>query len=85
MLSINIKQRKNNYMMKWKYNKEYADNKRNAKSSSIKIGDYRLVRQDKQNKLTPNFNKTPYIVTHKTHSRVTACNSNGHTITRNMS
>jgi hypothetical protein len=40
---------KNNYMMKWKYNKEYADNKRNAKSSSIKIGDYRLVRQDKEN------------------------------------
>ena len=49
------------------------------------MGDYVLVRQDKQNKLTPNFNKTPYVVTHKTHSRVTARNSNGHTITRNVS
>jgi hypothetical protein len=57
---------KKNDMTKQKYNKEYADNKRNGKSSSIKIGDYVLVRQDKQNKLTPNFNKTPYIVIHKT-------------------
>ena len=49
------------------------------------MGDYVLVRQDKQNKLTLNFNKTPYVVTHETHSRVTARNSNGHTITRNVS
>ena len=34
---------------------------------------------------TLNFNKTPYVVTHETHSRVTARNSNGHTITRNVS
>ena len=76
---------KKNETTKQKYNKEYADNKRNVKSSSIKMGDYVLVRQDKQNKLTLNFNKTPYVVTHKTRSRVTARNSNGHTITRKVS
>ena len=59
---------KKNETTKQKYNKEYANNNRNVKSSSIKIGDYVVVRQDKQNKLTPNFNKTPYVVTHKTHS-----------------
>jgi hypothetical protein len=72
-------------MNEQKYNKEHVDNKRSAKNSSIGIGDHILVRQDKRNKLTPNFNKTPYVVTHKVHSRVTARNSNGHNITRNVS
>ncbi len=67
-MSIDIKTAKKNETIKQKYNKEYADNKRNVKGSSIKIGDYVLVRQDKQNKLTPNSNKTPYVVTHTKHT-----------------
>ncbi|XP_028402116.1 uncharacterized protein K02A2.6-like [Dendronephthya gigantea] len=39
---------KKNEMERQRYNKEYANEKRNVKESEIKIGDYVLVRQDKQ-------------------------------------
>ena len=43
-----------------KYNKEYANDRRNPKKSGIKVGDHVLVKQEKKNKLTANFNQTPY-------------------------
>ncbi|CAB4028924.1 solute carrier family 52, riboflavin transporter, member 3-B-like [Paramuricea clavata] len=44
------------------YNKRYADEKRNVRESPIKVGDYVLWKQERRNKLTPNFNETPHIV-----------------------
>ena len=38
------------------YNKQYADEKRHAKESSIKVGDCVLIRQERRNKLTSNYN-----------------------------
>ena len=74
-----------NDMTKQQYNKEYVNANRNVKKSKIKIGDYVLVQQDKHNKLSTNFNQQPYIVTNRSHSKVTARNENGHVITRNVS
>ena len=74
-----------NEIIKQQYNKQYADNRRNANTSDIKVGDQILVRQSRQNKLTPRFNTTRYTVTERNKSRVTARNWNGHTITRNVS
>ncbi len=53
--------------------------------SDIKVGDCVLVKQQKRNKLTSYFNEIPYTVTRRHHSRITAQNKNGHTITRNIS
>ena len=79
------KQARENDQQKQCYNKQYADNRRNAKTREIKIGDSVLVRQQRKNKLTPNFNTTPYMVIaiHKT--QITAQSSHGHKITRNIS
>ena len=66
------------------YNKEYADKRRNAKESTIEIGDTVLVKQIKQNKLTTRFNKTPYTVINRKGTKVIAENSK-HRITRNVS
>ena len=59
-------------MMKQKYNKQYADSRRNTKNNEIKVGDHVLVRQECKNKLTPNFNPNPYVVTSRQYLRVTA-------------
>ncbi|CAC5381706.1 unnamed protein product [Mytilus coruscus] len=40
--------------------KNYADTRRNAEPSDLKIGDTVLVRQDKQNKLSTPYNSNPY-------------------------
>ena len=74
-----------NDMTKQQYNKEYVNANRDVKKSSLKIGDYVLVQQDKHNKLSTNFNQQPYAVTNRSHSKVTARNENGHVITRNVS
>jgi hypothetical protein len=37
-----------------------------------------LVRQNRQNKLSPTFDPTPYVVTKRQNSRVTARNKTGH-------
>ena len=66
-------------------NKEYADHRRKAKKSEIKVGDYVLVRQEKKNKLTTNFNHEPYKVIKKAGVEITAQRNNGHKITRNIS
>ena len=67
------------------YNKQYADKRRHVKESKIEVGDSVLVRQERRNKLTANFNETPYTVTYRNKSRVTAQNKDGHMITRNVS
>ena len=45
--------------------KLYSDKRLQAKLSDITINDRVLVKQQKQNKLTPAFNPNPYIVTQK--------------------
>ena len=74
-----------NEASKKEYHKRYADSRRNTKKSAIKVGDCALVRQQRRDKLTPYFNEVPYTVTHRHHSRITARNKNGHTVTRNVS
>ena len=64
--------------------KVYADSKSSAKSSEISVGDTVLVRQRKKNKLTMKFDPSPYQVTKRKGSRVTA-SRNGTHITRNVS
>ncbi len=49
----------------------------------MNIGDTVLVRQRKENKLTPKYNPQPYKVTARKGARVTVCR-NGHYITRNV-
>ena len=58
------------------YHKSYADNRRNAKESSIKVGDTVLVKQKRQNKFTSRFNKTPYVVIYRRGTQVIAENRN---------
>ena len=67
------------------YNKQYADEKRHAKESSIKVGDCVLIRQERRNKLTSNYNSEPYTVTYKNKCEITARNKDGHTVRRNVS
>ena len=78
------KQARENEALKQQYNKQYADNRRNAKQSDIKIGDSVLVRQKRSNKLSTNFSSVPYTVITKHNSKVTVRDSNGRTITRNV-
>ena len=40
--------------------KKYADKRNHAKNINLQIGDYVLVRQQKKNKLSTPFGKTPY-------------------------
>ena len=79
------KQARDNDAMKQQYNKQYADNRRNAKQSDIKVGDSVLVRQKRNNKLSTNFSSVPYTVITKQNSTITARNNNRCTITRNVS
>ena len=71
--------------VKKRYNKQYADKRRNVKNSNIAEGDCVLIRQAKNNKLTPNFKETPYKVIRRNRSRVTTENKDGHKITPNIS
>ena len=67
------------------YHKQYADKRRNAKESTITVGDRVLVKQILRNKITPRFNHTPCCVISRKGSRVTAKNKHGHYATRNIS
>jgi hypothetical protein len=67
------------------YNKSYANNRRNAKKSNITVGDYVLVRQPKQNKLTPHFSQKPYLVISRNKTVIKARSKDGHLIERNIS
>ncbi|GFO23875.1 30S ribosomal protein s2 [Plakobranchus ocellatus] len=64
--------------------KYHADKKRSNLDHKIQEGDTVLVRQQKQNKLTPPYNPAPYIVTDVRGSMVTEAKG-GHSITRNSS
>ena len=67
------------------YHKSFADNRRNAKESSIKVGDTVLVKQKRQNKFTSRFNKTPYVVIYRKGTQVIAENNQKHRVKRNVS
>ena len=45
--------------------KDYVDKKKRAQYSTIDVGDYVLLQQDKTGKLSTNFDHRPYRVTHK--------------------
>lgn len=62
--------------------KEYADKRRRAKPSELKVGDGVLVRQDPRNKLTPHYHPEPYKVVEKKGAMITA-ERKGHRVTRN--
>eukprot|EP00795_Rhopilema_esculentum_P017825 gene17825-9513_t len=79
------KEAKDNEQKRCIYNKTYADLHRNAKESSIKVGDTVLVQQEKKQKLMPKFNTTPYKVIARKGSTVVAENKERHRITRNVS
>ena len=79
------KEARENELSSQRYNKQYADRRRRTKPSDLKVGDYVLVKQDRQNKLTATFSETPYTLTERNNSRVTATNKQGHTVTRNVS
>ena len=64
--------------------KEYADERRNASESSVKVGDEVLVKQNKTNKLSLNFEKEPYTVLDKHGSQLTVQNKTGKTVKRNV-
>lgn len=66
-----IKVRENDRKSKQKM-KEYADKRRNARKTEVKIGDSVLVKQTKQNKLTTPYDPKPYEVTRKKGSIITA-------------
>ena len=61
------------------------DRKRHTKPRTINVGDTVLVRQEKQNKLTTQFNQTPYTVINRKGSEVTAKSRNNHIVRRNAS
>ena len=68
-----------------KYNKEYVNDRRNAKKSGIKVGDHVLVNKEKKNKLTANFNQAPYVVVYRNKTVVRAKNKHGHVVEQNVS
>ena len=63
---------------------EYADKKARAKEHTLKPGDTVLVRQPKQNKMSPPYNPLPFIVEKTKGTMITASNGNK-SITRNSS
>ena len=66
--------------------KLYQDNRRNAKDQHIQPGDRVIVKQNKRNKLTPNFEYQPYEVISTKGTMLTAqSNETGKTKTRNIS
>ena len=66
--------------------KAYADKKSYVKYYDLGIGDYVLLKIRKINKLTPNYDPIPYIVTAKKGSMITAERRHPfHTVTRDIS
>ena len=65
--------------------KMYADRKSHAKTNEISNGDQVLVKQERQNKLSTNFNPTPLTVINKKGTMITAQRPDGSSITRNSS
>ena len=64
--------------------KEYADKTRTAKYSNIKAGDKVLLKQTRENKLSPNYEPDPCVVTHKDGNVVVLQDANGNNKMRNI-
>ena len=65
--------------------KVYADKKRNAKISEIKIGNRVYMKQTKINKLSSPFSSKPYTVITKKGNMLTVCDDEKRYVTRNVS
>ena len=78
------KEARDNELANQKYQKSYADKRRNAKQSNLRVGDFVLVKQEKRNKFTSRFNDAPYKIIECKGTRITAENDR-HRITRNAS
>ena len=63
--------------------KEYADRTRSAKKSEIEEGDQVLLKKNRENKLSPNYEPEPYTVIQKNGSAVTLKSVEGTTKMRN--
>ncbi|CAB4036104.1 Hypothetical predicted protein [Paramuricea clavata] len=84
------KEARDNEKTRRERNREYANQRRNTRKSDLQVGDYVLVRQEKKNKLTANFNHKPYniygiITIKKTGSEILAQSKDGHIVKRNVS
>ena len=76
------KEARDNERKRQEYNEKYDRRVHHSRKDDIQVGDHVLVRQ---NKLSPTFDPTPYVVTKRQNSRVTARNKTGHVVTRNIS
>lgn len=76
--------RNRDFKMKQKQ-KDYADQVRHTENSFLNVGDYVLMRQPEQNKLSTKFDKTPFRVIDKQGSHVTVRSPSGVQYTRNSS
>ena len=65
--------------------KAYADAKRNARYSEVVPGDQVLVQQERQDKLSPQFNPTPYTVVTKRGNSLVVQSQEGAQYSRNTS
>ena len=66
--------------------KEYFHQQNNSVEHNINVRDTVIIKQLKQNKLSPTYEPTQYHVTAKNHNMTTATDSTGqHTKTRNVS
>ena len=65
--------------------KKYADLRRSAEHSNIAEGDEVLLRQTRENKLSPNFEPEPYKVIEKGGNAVVVADAEGNTKMRNAS
>ena len=79
------KEARRNERKRQEYNEKYDSRAHRSRKDDIKQGDHVLVRQNKKNKLSSTYDPTPYVVTKRQNSRVTARSKNGHVITRNVS
>ena len=64
--------------------KEYTDRKRGAVESELKAGDRVLVKQNRENKLTTNFNPKPMVVVEKNKNSVVVKSNEGVNYRRNV-
>ena len=64
--------------------RDYANERRHAKSSNLEVGDKAILKQRKRNKFTTKFELEPYTVTEWKGTKIVA-NNQRHTITRNAS
>ena len=80
---IDDKARERDQISKFK-GKLYWDDKRNAKSTEIEVGDEVLLKQKKTAKLTTSFKNEPYNVIQKSGSELTAQSPEGVKFRRNL-